>query len=319
MIDTGAAPNLMKKRNISINNQINSRDILFLKGIMSGNIPTLGSINANYMGHPIKLYVVDNDFPISQEGILGSTFLRDAGSIDFKNQILTWQGISIPLSNNSSVTISARTRGVLPFKIINSNSTEGYVPRPSIRNDVFVGDAVVSNYNGIAYIGVINSGEAECKIPIPTVELEEIEIMASSPKSSPRSEPEGPSATDKKIYCVNTPTLGPGMFTQKRNLFLSNSHESVRLGNSGNGSENYNPNPGTSDSTTVRLLEQRDSRCKKLREPLRLDVLNEMETDYVEKILTKYGDLFRLPNEKLECTSAIEHRVVTTDDLTRSY
>ncbi|EFN84673.1 hypothetical protein EAI_04357, partial [Harpegnathos saltator] len=79
MIDTGAAPNLIKRGTLTRNNEINLNDTLLLKGITAGSIPTLGSTTIKYMGFPIKLHVindVNDDFPIAQEGILGSAFLK---------------------------------------------------------------------------------------------------------------------------------------------------------------------------------------------------------------------------------------------------
>ncbi|EFN78041.1 hypothetical protein EAI_09930, partial [Harpegnathos saltator] len=76
MIDTGAAPNIIKKRSIHLENKIDTTDIILLSGITNGNIATLGSSEVNYMGHAITLHVVDNKFPITQERILGSDFLR---------------------------------------------------------------------------------------------------------------------------------------------------------------------------------------------------------------------------------------------------
>ncbi|EFN75636.1 hypothetical protein EAI_06210, partial [Harpegnathos saltator] len=76
MIDTGAAPNFIKRRSIHPENEINTNDIILLSGITNGNIATFGSSEIKYMGHTILLHVVDDKLPITQEGILGSDFLR---------------------------------------------------------------------------------------------------------------------------------------------------------------------------------------------------------------------------------------------------
>jgi hypothetical protein len=47
---------------------------------------------------------------------------------------------------------------------------------------------------------------------------------------------------------------------------------------------------------------------------LRLDHLNEEEVNHVDRILNKYGDLFRLPDESLGPTDVTAHKIVTTDD-----
>lgn len=81
IVDTGASSNLVKQRNIHPETNIRKTDKLYLNGITKDKIESLGSIQAHYMGYPLELHVVNNNFPISQEGILENDFLRDASSI----------------------------------------------------------------------------------------------------------------------------------------------------------------------------------------------------------------------------------------------
>ncbi|KAL6252240.1 hypothetical protein P5V15_015214 [Pogonomyrmex californicus] len=83
MIDTGAAPNLIKERNILSHTSVFRDDILYLSGITQGKIATLGSMQLDFLGYKIKMHAVPNNFPIVQEGILGSDFLCDNATIDF--------------------------------------------------------------------------------------------------------------------------------------------------------------------------------------------------------------------------------------------
>lgn len=87
----------------------------------------------------------------------------------------------------------------------------GYVPRIQIRNDVYLGDAVVSNGDGTAYIGIINSGETDCTISIPTVELQEIALISKtcSPENL-TSKLENASNNDRENGDSDIPALGPG-------------------------------------------------------------------------------------------------------------
>ncbi|XP_025161027.1 uncharacterized protein LOC112589987 [Harpegnathos saltator] len=317
MIDTGAAPNLIKKGTLTRNNEIDPIDTLLLKGITAGSIPTLGSITIKYMGFPIKLHVINDDFPIAQEGILGSAFLKDAGSIDFKNQILTWQGVPIPLSNNTLVTVPARTRGVLPLKILNPSPREGYIPRITIRDDVFLGDAVVSNRNGLAYVGIVNAGETECKLPIPTVELEEVEILTGDPSTSRQPELGGSPARDKGIQRARTPTLGtdvPAPRHKTKQPFVSQANTPERLGLPGEPRDTQHMLSSTAVDDATDTYKQRDTRRSRLLNLLRLDHLNEPEVKNVKELLNEFSDLFHLPDEQLQCTSATKHRITTTDN-----
>lgn len=83
MVDTGAAPNLIKKRSIHPDD-VDVQNTIIFSGITDRNIATLGSTEIYYMGHAISLHVVNDNFPISQEGILGSDFFRDAACINFE-------------------------------------------------------------------------------------------------------------------------------------------------------------------------------------------------------------------------------------------
>lgn len=170
MIDTGAAPNIIKKQNLEPNARINDKDTLLLSGITEEYVPTLGTMEITYMGSLIALNVVNNDFPIIQEGILGSDFLRGPESLNFNNKTLTWQGVAIPFQNQC-VIISARSRAICTLRVSNRDATEEYILRISIGEGLYLGEALITNHNGTAYAGIINTTESEISIPVPTVEI----------------------------------------------------------------------------------------------------------------------------------------------------
>lgn len=110
MVDTGASPNLVKRRNVHPETSNRETDKLYLSGITDGRIKTLGSIQARYMGHPLELHVVNDNFPIPREDILGNDFLRDASNIHLKEKYVSWQGIQIPFAEHDTIVIPARSR-----------------------------------------------------------------------------------------------------------------------------------------------------------------------------------------------------------------
>lgn len=110
MIDTGAAPNVVKKRSLHPHTPIAYGELLYLSGITSGRVETLGSVEIEFMGHPVALYVVPDNFPIVQEEILGSDFLRDATNINLQEQCLEWQGVRIPFSTRETMVVPARSQ-----------------------------------------------------------------------------------------------------------------------------------------------------------------------------------------------------------------
>lgn len=187
MVDTGAAPNIVKKSSIHPETLIIRNDPLYLSGITSGRAETLGSINIELMGHPVTLHVVPNNFPIAQKGILGSDFLRDAAS-DFVRRHVEWQRIHIPFSSHETVVIPARSSATFYLQTSNSEVTTGYVPHLNIYEGVYLGNALVTNRNDKAYIRMINTNDEEHELIVPTVKLQEIEEIT---KQIPLSEKRG--------------------------------------------------------------------------------------------------------------------------------
>lgn len=66
MIDTGAAPNVIKEKGLHPETVISHDDPLYLSGITSGRVKTLGLVKIHIMGHPVALHVVPNNFSIAQ-------------------------------------------------------------------------------------------------------------------------------------------------------------------------------------------------------------------------------------------------------------
>lgn len=417
MIDTGAAPNIIKTGNLLVDTKIDPEDTVLLSGITEEKLKTLGSVTANYMGHDIVFQVVRNDFPISQEGILGSDFLRNATKIDFARQEIKWQGIVIPLVPRETVTIPARSRTTLPLRVKDNGLTEGYVPRLKIAEDIFTGEAIVSSHDGRGYIGITNTSEKECKLAIPTVELQEIELISPIEPSGSISDPpvfcpsargqddkttpntlaalgsgeshqglilnstnisnfSEPRALNPPVFCSSArgqdeeptsktlATLGIGKSYQgsrqnsrsnERNFITDTRSPKQKNVKVSNPSEIQADDPpsgkitATSDeisTTDPRSFKQRivrvpkpskiqadnpplrklfitandensakSQRASEIKPLLRLQHLNEEESDHVHTLVTRYGDIFRAPSDKLAYTNVVKHRVPTTDEM----
>lgn len=178
MVDTGAAPNLIKERNILPNTQVNEKAVAYLSGITEGQIATLGIVETSFKEQKIKFHIIPNNFPIVQEGILGADFLNDHALIDYSKKEVRWMGISIPFSQEDSIVVSARSQATFFVKIANSEIKTGYIPRLHVHNDVYLGEAIVRNRNGRAYLKIINASNVDREIVVPTVQLQEIEEIA---------------------------------------------------------------------------------------------------------------------------------------------
>jgi len=257
--------------------QVRKDRSILLSGITDGNIETLGSVSVKYMGHPVTLQVVKDNFPISQEGILGSDFLRNATKIDFIKKSILWQNTIIPFTQRSTVTIPSRSRVAIPMRIANQNVSEGYVPRMHICDNVYLGNALVANRNGRAFIGAVNTGEIDKEIEIPMVQLEEVEtISARRPNDAPSIEKNNP----------------------------------VHRPENSNGETRKHTSRVAFVSTKNAPKQERACRIKSL---LRLNHLNDEEESHVNKFIEEYSDLFQLSDDVLGYTNAMQHKINTTD------
>jgi len=67
--------------------------------------------------------VVPDNFPIPQEGILGTDFLKDSALTDIwydVREFVKWHSITIPCTRQDAVLIPARTAKIFYIKIKNS-------------------------------------------------------------------------------------------------------------------------------------------------------------------------------------------------------
>lgn len=179
MIDTGAAPNVIKKRSLHPDVEIKHDNPLYLSGISSGRVETLGSIEILVLGHSVSLHVVPDNFPIAQEGILGSDFLRDATNINLSEKYVEWHRNRLPFASRETIVAPARSQTTFYLRVNNTQIDVGYVPRLDVCEDVYLGDAVVTNRQGKAYVRVINTSDIDREIVVPTISLQEIEQISS--------------------------------------------------------------------------------------------------------------------------------------------
>jgi len=267
MIDTGAAPNLIKKRALRPDVKIRA-ETMALSGITDGNIETLGAVDIIFKGHTVTLQVVDNNFPISQEGILGSDFLGNETDISYSKQIITWRDQNLKFSRNKEIILPPRSRTIVPIRVANTPLTEGYIPRLNISDDIYFGEALVKNRNGSVLIGIINTSESAKQIKLPKIQLEEVENVSTLP---PRQKPEQRPSDNSKVPTTQIATIGTAPVSKR------------------------------TQATEIKTL-------------LRLDHLNNEESQHVERIIQKHADLFQLPMDTLGFTTLIKHRIETTDN-----
>jgi len=386
MLDTGAAPNLVKKRSVHPETPVHTQEILFLSGITNGRIKTLGSIEVNFMGYPVTFHIVPDNFPIAQEGILGFDFLRDATKIDFHGKCIHWQGVIIPFALRETIVVPGRSSTTLCLRVTNSEISEGYIPRLSVGQGIYFGDAVVTNRNGKVYTRITNTNNSDIRLEIPSIELQEIEKISNRPSDKFNSiscdkdkvkssdinidclsdkfnsiscNKDEAKASDINIDCpsdkVNSISCGKDeiissidCISDKLNSISCNKDKTISSNkdsnNVGDGSDSIscsknktisngknfdfstngrNPNfHGKNEinskgrSTRCATVHTKgNERVQIIRELLRLDHLNKEESEHIDMLIQKHSDLFRLPDDKLTCTTEMSHKITTTDNL----
>jgi len=95
--------------------------------------------------------MISDNFPITQEEILDSDFFHDTSSINLLERYIKWKGNRISFSDQT-ITIPARFQEVFYLRVNNSNIETEYVPRFRVCDDVYLGDAVVTNGKSKTYI-----------------------------------------------------------------------------------------------------------------------------------------------------------------------
>jgi len=74
--------NVIKARSVHPDAQILRENKLHIVGVTDGFIESLDSIRVSLIRQPLRIDVVPDNFPILQEGILETDFLKDSVPID---------------------------------------------------------------------------------------------------------------------------------------------------------------------------------------------------------------------------------------------
>jgi len=187
---------------------------LYIVGVTDGFVESLGSIQVSLMGHPLRMDVVPDNFPIPQEGILGTDFLKYSATtlIQYNAQgSITWHGITIPCTRQDAVLIPARMAKVFYVKIKNPEIRAGLVPR--LGDGLYAGNALVKNHGGRAYIEIINTRDTDERIIAPEVELKELDDIATSRPVKPNHR-----NRNVRMHAVNAMTTNDDRSTRNRSL-----------------------------------------------------------------------------------------------------
>ncbi|KAL6424939.1 hypothetical protein ACFW04_010072 [Cataglyphis niger] len=188
MIDSGSGVNLIKQRFINENIILNENETLILQGISSEPICTVGSVTILLLNLPTNFHVVPDTVGFPQDGILGNMFLKERmASIDYKNKCLHYDNSSIPFSETTYIHIGKRSVSPFYINVTNPEKQYGYIPRYTLAENVYFGEAIVTNIKGKAYLPIFNTTECEYDLKIPFIELLDFDFTDTLEGSTIRS------------------------------------------------------------------------------------------------------------------------------------
>ena len=170
LLDTGSEISIFKKNCFIDFNELDNTDIFNLQGIGEGKIPTIGAISAtiflNNCELQHKFHIVEENFPIPCEGIIGYDFVKKFNcDLNYVNEGRSWCIIRpdfkfrVPVEiwdapKPNTLVIPARAE-VIRRVNITASECEAFIPTQTLANGVFVGNAIVSTKN--AFVRIINT------------------------------------------------------------------------------------------------------------------------------------------------------------------
>ena len=110
LVDSGAESNLIKIGILPPDIEINIDEPLYLVGIGPKVMPTLGCVELKILGVSARFLVVEDNFQMPENGLLGAEFFTKANAtINFKDQKLEANNKSTPLHFNRLELISSNS------------------------------------------------------------------------------------------------------------------------------------------------------------------------------------------------------------------
>ena len=177
MIDTGSDLNLIKEYCVNSRTWVNRNRIYNLVGISPEMIPTKGEIKTRINGIETDFHIVPNNFPISQNGILGMTFLKQQGATFSIAGIDIQLGNSkLPSVNYKSFCLPARAKTLIEIPLKQNNLLQGYIRKINAGPGIFMGETVVTRNGDTAKCFATNCTSSDVQLTLSSVEMEECTV-----------------------------------------------------------------------------------------------------------------------------------------------
>lgn len=171
MIDTGADISILKRSSLNSENQIDTTDKITIRGVTDSETYSVGSVKGQVKIEnkdiEQKFQIVDDNFPINTNGILGRDFLiKNNCKIDYENFTLSIliknDEFILPmltqLPKSQNIILPARTQTLHPINI--KIEEDSIVLNQEIQKGVFIANSIIPA-KGIAQIAFLNTLEQD--------------------------------------------------------------------------------------------------------------------------------------------------------------
>ncbi len=180
LIDTGAAISLIKHRFVKNIDKIDTSDVVKLTGITQEAVFTKGSYQIKIktatktISH--NFHVVEDNFPIRTNGILGDEFFdMTKARICYKTKTLSFEGLTFDfLDFPNKITIEASQEKII--QIPTDIETPALIHAKKLKDGVLIGNSIIQPNMNLANICIINTN------PFP------VNIYSVNPDITPLSE-----------------------------------------------------------------------------------------------------------------------------------
>lgn len=142
----------------------------------------MGSTSIKIFDTPHQFYIVPDNFLITQEGILESTFLHQGAIISHRDNSLTCESANAPFLKSilpvPQITVPKRTVARITVHV--RGPIYGYLQRLEVLfREVSILDGLVTNNYGSAYTLCANFTEEDASFPEPAIEIEEVDKVST--------------------------------------------------------------------------------------------------------------------------------------------
>ena len=175
LIDSGSQLNLIKENSLNTETFVNPKINYHITGIGQGLIKTYGEVTFTVKGVETKFQIVDDKFPIKEQGILGVPFLKKLKASlmfnDEKPSKIVIDGQEIAFCEHTTFNLPPRTKIKIKIPVSKTEVKEGYISRINTGPGVFIGEALARQEDGFAEIFAINTTNKIISFTTPPVEL----------------------------------------------------------------------------------------------------------------------------------------------------